>query len=282
MATPHHVGSRCKEVAWYDDALVEIDQPARDLLENYSKYAAHEVIPSVNEMRDLIWDVFPWPCVGQFRFLDLSLSRHDLYPRILADIKEGRRFLDVGCCMAQDIRKMVYDGAPAENLWALEVQGEFIDLGYKLFRDGHGDGRLKAHFVTADLLDRTEPQLQAVQGTFGIVQMGMILHIWDRQGQLAACRRVVELLRPEPDSLVVGQCVGHLDGVEESHGTNGKKMLQHNAETFRSMWDELGHQTGTSWEVNAHLDESLHWGEGKQQHWSGPRVQRLVFSVVRK
>ncbi|KAK2603866.1 hypothetical protein QQS21_003901 [Conoideocrella luteorostrata] len=246
----YQVGSRCKEVPWYEDALVEIDTPARDLLENYSRYAAHEVVPSVNEMRDQIWDVYPWPCVGGFRFLDLALSR-------------------------QDLRKYV----------GLEVQREFIHLAYKLFRDGDGDGdgpgHLKAHFVAGDLFDRAEPQLLAVQGTFGIVNMGQILHIWDREGQLAACRRVVELLRPEPGSIIVGQCVGHLDGVE-SHGSGRKGTFQHNVETFRSMWDELSRQTGTSWEVHARLEKSpVIGGEGKR-NWSSPSVRRLVFSVERR
>lgn len=206
------------------------------------------------------------------------MSRHERYPSILAAVKGGTRFLDVGCCFAQDIRKLVYDGAPAENLWGLEVQEEFITLAHDFFHDGQG--RHRGHFVAADLLDRANPELAAAQGTFGIIQLGMILHTWDRQGQLNACRRVIELLSSEPGSLIIGQSVGHLDGVE-SPGRGGKFIFKQNAETFRSMWEELSRETGTSWHVQTRLDDGLGIGQQKRK-WDDPKTRRLVFSVVRK
>lgn len=195
---------------------------------------------------------------------------------MLGAIKSGTRFLDVGCCFAQDIRKLVYDGAPAENLWGLEREGDFIRLAYDFFRD---KDLLAAQFITADLMDRNDPTVAALCGTFGIVHLGMVLHIWDVSGQLAACRRVVELLRPEPGSLVVGQCVGHLDGVS-SPGRGGNTIFKHNPETFRSLWDKLGQETGTKWEVRARLDEGLGIKE-QSRKWDDPRTRRLVFEVER-
>lgn len=288
----HQIGSKSKEVGWYDNSVTEVDNSVRDLLENYSGYASDEVVPLVNEtvsashrpviactdsiQRDKIWDVFPWPCVGQFRFLDLSLSRHQRYPAILAAVKRGARFLDVGCCFAQDIRKMVHDGASGENLWGLDKQEEFIALAHDFFRD---ETRLSSRFIVGDLLDCKNEELLAAQGTFGIVQLGMILHTWDRQGQLDACRRIIELLSSEPGSLIIGQSVGHLDGID-SPGRGGKYIFKHNAETFRQMWNELGRETGTSWHVDASLDEGLGISQ-KNRAWDDPRTRRLVFSVVR-
>ena len=227
--------------------------------------------------RDRIWDVFPWPCVGQFRFLDLSLSRQESYPKILERIKGGSRFLDVGCCFAQDIRKLAHDGAPTANLWGLEIQSEFISLGFDFFRDA--DKLPADHFIPADLMDRSTPQVKAIEGTMGIVQLGMILHIWDRENQTKACTRVIELLKPEPGSLIVGQSVGHLDGVH-SPGRGGKMIFKQNAETFMEMWKEIGEATGTKWEVRAHLDQGLGISE-QNRKWDDPKTRRLFFEVER-
>lgn len=185
--------------------------------------------------------------------------------------------LDVGCCFAQDIRKLVHDGAPSENLWGLDKQEEFIALAHDFFRD---ETQFNGRFIVGDLLDRKHGELLAAQGTFGIIQLGMILHTWDRQGQLDACRRVIELLSSEPDSLIIGQSVGHLDGIE-SPGRGGKCIFKHNAETFREMWDELGRETGTSWYVEASLDEGLGISQ-KNRKWDDPRTRRLVFAVLHK
>ncbi|SPQ20284.1 9062dc1e-1f17-46de-b7e8-2f327e6c427f [Thermothielavioides terrestris] len=281
MASEHKIGSKSKEVGWYDpptNAAAAASGPVRDLLENYSHYQPDEVIPKIIETRDKIWDVFPWPCVGQFRFLDLSLSRHPMYGRILERIRDGgEQFLDVGCCFAQDIRKLVHDGAPAANLWGLEKQAEFITLAFDFFRDAD---RLAAdHFIHADLLDREHPQARALEGNVDIVQLGMILHVWDRAGQVEACRRVVELLRPRPGSLVIGQSVGHLDGVEMA-GAGGKRIFKQNAETFAAMWEEVGRLTGTKWQVHASLDEGLGIAQ-QQRQWDDPRTRRLSFVVER-
>lgn len=186
-------------------------------------------------------------------------------------------FLDVGCCFAQDIRKLVHDGAPAENLWGLELQHEFITLAYEFFRDS--TSLQNAHFIAADLLDRSQPELAAAKGSFGVIQLGMILHIWDRPGQIEACRRTIELLSPVHGSMIIGQSIGHIDGIQ-GPGRGGKRIFKHNPQTFRSMWDELGRLTGTSWTVTASLDEGLGISEQKRK-WDDANTRRLVFCVVR-
>lgn len=74
-------------------------------------------------------------------FLDLGLCGDDLpksgpsapqddgaieatssaYKTILAKLKSGGKFLDVGCMFAQDSRKLVYDGAPPEAVYGTDL-----------------------------------------------------------------------------------------------------------------------------------------------------------------
>lgn len=50
MATEHQIGSKNKEVGWYDPLITAVADPVRDLLENYSHYQPDEVIPRTIEM----------------------------------------------------------------------------------------------------------------------------------------------------------------------------------------------------------------------------------------
>ena len=103
--------------------------------------------------RDRAWEVYPYPCIGLFRFLDLDLyARKDVYPRLLSRLKgeEDCKFLDVGCCLGQDIRKLRFDGVPGERLFGAEINNGFIDLGYQLFRDRD---TLGAKIMVADISD---------------------------------------------------------------------------------------------------------------------------------
>ncbi|KAB5550009.1 hypothetical protein GE09DRAFT_1128660 [Coniochaeta sp. 2T2.1] len=271
------IGSKEKTVGWYDPPITSVSGPIRDLLENYSHIPADEVVPRIVETRDKIWDVFPWPCVGQFRFLDLSLSRQLSYPRILSLLQQSDpvRLLDVGCCFAQDLRKLVRDGAPSSSLYGLEIQSEFISLGYDFFADRETFG---GRFIAADLLDRANREVKELEGTFGVVQLGMVLHIWDLEGQTRACERVVELLKDEKGVLVVGQSVGNVEGKE--FPARGRMIFKHDVETFGKMWDEVGRRTGTSWVVRARLDEGLGIDERKR-NWDEPSTRRLSFEVER-
>ncbi|KAK4146656.1 uncharacterized protein C8A04DRAFT_9695, partial [Dichotomopilus funicola] len=228
--------------------------------------------------RDQIWDVHPWPCVGQFRFLDLSLRRNPSYTTMLQRLVHGGdRILDVGCCLAQDLRKLAYDGAPPSSLFGLEKQAEFIRIGHSFFDDAESFG--EATFFAADSLNREDEEVRKAAGTFSIVSLGMVLHIWGLEGQIKACERVTELLRDEKGVLVVGQSVGDLAGKEVS--SRGTKMIfKHNVETFKEMWEEVRRKTGTKWKVEARLSEGLGI-DSRPRNWDEPSTRRLSFSMER-
>jgi 2-polyprenyl-3-methyl-5-hydroxy-6-metoxy-1,4-benzoquinol methylase len=50
---------------------------------------------------------FPYPCIGAFRFLDLSIPQSPIYPEILDRLKSGQKLLDVGCAVGQELRQLV-------------------------------------------------------------------------------------------------------------------------------------------------------------------------------
>jgi len=210
--------------------------------------------------------------------MDLSLAKRANYSQLVARLsRPGARLLDLGCGIAQDLRQLVADGVPATHLYGLEAQEGFLELGYDLF--GDADAFPADHFIAADLLDRADPRVADLGGTLDAVHLGMILHLWDLEGQIDVCRRAVELLRPEPGVVVLGQCVGNLEGVQMV-GRGGRRMFRHCDVSFAGLWDEIGRRTATRWRCQARLEIETPIGESTLI-WDEAERRRLVFEVER-
>lgn len=70
-----------------------------------------------------------------YQFLDLSLMTTDVYQEVLERVKHGENFLDLGCCFGQEIRQLVFDGAPSANTYGSDLWSDFLSIGYELFKD---------------------------------------------------------------------------------------------------------------------------------------------------
>lgn len=221
--------------------------------------------------------MWPYPCLGQFRFLELNLAgRADLYPWLVARLSGGDRFLDVGCCLGQDIRKLVHDGVPGENLVGAELNGGFIDLGYELFRDRDSLG---ARFVTADILDG-DGAWREFEGQMDVVQLGMILHLFSWDEQVKVFEHAIRVLKPDRKGVaIIGQATGNVDGLPGPSWD--KSTFRHNAATFTKLIDEISAKTGTKWDVKASLDEGLSIFDGKRT-WDDPKTRRLLFEIEKR
>ncbi|KAL4995726.1 hypothetical protein BDV10DRAFT_187766 [Aspergillus recurvatus] len=138
-----------RNVAWYQAALNKVADIAREIFRDYSGIPENQITAHVHHVRDQAWDILPFPCISLFRFLDFPAYLQPVYPEVLSRIKSGETFLDLGCCFGQDIRKLVHDGAPGENLIGVDTEPRFLELGYQLFKDKVS---LKAHFLTGDVL----------------------------------------------------------------------------------------------------------------------------------
>lgn len=153
-------------------------------------------------------------------------------------LKDGARYLDIGCCLGQDIRKLVADDVPSGQLYEVELEKEFINLGYDFFFKDRDS--LKAYLFQEDILDRSSLDgLDALSGTMEFVHLGMVLHIfeWDQQRELL--ERCITLLKAQPGVMILGQAVGNVEGGGLSTagptGANstGNLGFKHNVTTFQ-------------------------------------------------
>ncbi|KAL8822949.1 MAG: hypothetical protein Q9191_006328, partial [Dirinaria sp. TL-2023a] len=227
--------------SWYYHDIKHLPEPTRQLFEEYSGIPSEQVLDHIQHMRSRAFAIYPYPCIGQLRFLNLSLSNHPLYPEVISRLRHQhltgelqslsidgqysgisyqhqipQTFLDLGCCLAQDLRKLVYDGASPHNLYGLDVERKFIELSYELFRDAD---TLKSQFVIDDMLrtDAEEVDLQvpqnakhnesvsppnvvplaSLEGRVSIIAANSFLHLYDYSDQLKLAKRIERLLSPE-------------------------------------------------------------------------------------
>lgn len=245
------VEDRSKSVPWYMDEPTNISNSTRKLFEEYAKIPPEQVESHILTVREKAWQIHPYPCLGRFFFLNLSIERTDVYSEILQRLKDGGKMLDLGCCFGQEIRKLVADGAPSENLFGADLEGSFWELGYELFQDRQ---TLKTRFFRADIFDENS-ELKELEGKLDIVYTGSFFHLFGYDKQVQASKNVARFLKAQPGSLVVGRQVGGIKAGEREHRTNrnGGTMYRHDVKSFQKMWTDVGNDLGLKFSIDARL-----------------------------
>ncbi|KAB8276555.1 hypothetical protein BDV30DRAFT_246411 [Aspergillus minisclerotigenes] len=185
---------------------------AKELLEIYSRIPPTDVNVHVARIAKQGRDIAHYPCFRLASFLNMELSRLPMYPRIVDRVKQGALFIDLGCGLGQDIRRLAYDGAPSENMVGLDLREGVIELGYELFKDKN---TLKARFLAQDFFEDT-PVLREMMGNVEIVNSGLFMHLWDWAGQVMIGQRMVELLTPQ-GGLITGLHSGEIERLTGAH-----------------------------------------------------------------
>jgi hypothetical protein len=189
-----------------------------------------------------------------FWFLRFELSRSSVYKIIIEGVRSGKVLADLGCALGQDLRYLVYEGAPSENLVGLDLRQDFIDLGYDLFKDR---STLRARFLIQDFFADT-PELVDLCGKIDIINSGYFLHSWDWDGQLQCATRMIQLMSPEQGAMMTGiQFGSHATGLWSTtpSGVDAGPMFLHDDQTLRKLWNQAAHATQTSWDVQITMEE---------------------------
>jgi len=172
----------------------------------------------VTEVQKESYVEYPYRCIRIFDFVSLRMYKHPMYTAILEAGKQDPEaiFLDLGCCMGTDVRKLTRDGFPAERTVGCDIREAYITLGHKLYSDNSTSCPI--HFIVSDILDlslndssrRSPPPpsapLQAVAGLDDLVgkvkyiYTGSLFHLFNEETQLAIALRLIVLLKEKKDS----------------------------------------------------------------------------------
>ena len=160
-------------------------------------------------------------------------------------------FLDVGCCLGLVVRQLIAEGVPSERLYGTDLQPHFLDLGHELFRDGDRS-KSRATFVAGDMLREDDARLDELAGRIDIIYAAYFFHLFERDGQVKAAKRMVGFMNPENPRTMVFGCNG-------GPKNDGWEKYVLDAETWQRMWDEVGEATGTSWRTEMDVKSSDDW-----------------------
>ena len=224
--------------------------------------------------------------------------------------------------MGQDLRKCVFDGAPADRLYASDLFPEYEDLSYELWRDR--DTFPEHHFLPDDVLADNDKFLRGSlmtklgPGQTDMIAINMFMHLFDYDNQLRVAARILRLLSHTPGSMVLGSQAGVVDPVEQplkppfdkTEDGQVRTIFRHSTDSFIRLWEDAGaaagvplrpiscvfHQPRPTEASAAGVDTGLE-GEAKKpftaedlfshnsdkrKYFSEPETGRLYFSIIRR
>lgn len=212
-----------------------------------------------------------------YAFIHCPMYHHSVYAEILSRVKRGGIFLDVGAGFGQELRRLAADGAPGQNMYAVDLSSDLWDLGYILFKDRE---RLDAKLIVANVLasDNGNGDLEALKAKVDIIHAGSFFHLFDWDYQAEALKKLVSL------TCEGALLVGHQTGRKPAKRTliGGEPRFYHDEESWRKMWTEVGDATGTTWKLEVEVGEHDILGlEQSGFDWMGPYAKALRFVATR-
>ena len=207
--------------------------------------------------RERAWQLFQYPCIGMYSFLDFSISQSPHYQAVLNSLKSNNTtLLDLGCCFGQDIRRLVYDGAPAESIHGIELEPAFVGAGYDLFRDRE---TLGTKFSEGDFLSSSLDDLGLREGMFDFVHAAAFFHLFNYEEQVIVMRKAVSLLKRRKGAMLFGRQMGapkDEGGMEHPQSYSGTTYRQTQGSLGKLMgW--IGRETGVELECEVSVVEEV-------------------------
>ena len=193
--------------------------------------------------RDRAWAISSVPYTGLGGFLTSLLPLSPAYSSILHTLSAGGFFLDIGCFIGHDLRRLAFDGAPSDRLYGID-NVNYWDIGYDMF---HDRDRFYATFLECNIL-RPSMDLLSMAGEVGfdVIALSMLLHMWDWDDQIHVLKYVVKLAGVK--GMAVGCQIGNVPAKERVNPyCGGKGQFWHDAESFTALWSRVSEITGTNW-----------------------------------
>ncbi|KAI0330294.1 hypothetical protein GY45DRAFT_1370866 [Cubamyces sp. BRFM 1775] len=239
-----------------DPALLRLTEEENEFLRAVIKPQDDETLKArILDIQKRAYDKYPYPCIRGFHFVNLMMILNAAYPRVLEAGKNGDTlFLDLGCCMGTDVRKLVYDGYPASRVLGCDLRPEFIQLGYELFGDVD---QCPIRFFTSDVFelptsdvaelpsaDTARPDVASITGLSQLrgalthIYTGALFHLFDEETQRGLALRLVTLLKRKPGAVVFGRHQGlHEEGYINDH--LGRNRYGHSEKSWPQLWKDV-------------------------------------------
>ncbi|KAF8589984.1 hypothetical protein K439DRAFT_1331348 [Ramaria rubella] len=219
------------------------------------------------------YEAYPYPCIRRYLFTKLWITHLPGYQHALqlAKTRENAILIDIGCCFGHDIRTIIADGYPIENVLGLDLKRELWDVGNKLFNSTSTS--FPVPFIAGDIFDNKvidmespvppcsqtpslrdlKGSLNLLRGHLSVIHISMVFHLFSEEKQLELAHRLKALLSPLPGSIIFGYH-GALPtpGINTNTLSGLPNMYCHSPDSWCALWDEVVFEKGFV-EVEARL-----------------------------
>lgn len=117
-------------------------------------------------VRNKAWKETPYPCLGLFHFLLPGIARQRQFKHVIETLSKpiesgpAPMLLDLACAVGQDPRALLQHSGgkiPAERIVAADLMRSYMDIGFELFGDEAGKGRIAGiEWAEADVFRRAD------------------------------------------------------------------------------------------------------------------------------
>ncbi|KAF5344026.1 hypothetical protein D9758_012894 [Tetrapyrgos nigripes] len=273
--------------------LTELDAHELALLQSQTG------IQDIDELKRHVEDVAERAFKARSKFVYQPIYKHVLE---LGKTRKDAIFLDIGCALGHDTRKVVADGYPVQNVVASDLQPEFWTLGHELFKST--PETFPVPFIPGNALDEafipdcspfdnashppsTEKPTQSIltsskslaplQGHVSAIHVSALFHLFGESQQRVLARKIGSLLSPEPGSVIFGIQRGFATPGEHEN-PRGEMVFWHSVESWKKLWVGGEGEEGVYPKGMVEVDATL-WDHklGSQE----PNRCFLVWSVKR-
>ncbi|SCV68505.1 BQ2448_626 [Microbotryum intermedium] len=242
----------------------------------------------LHRMQAEAYKVHPYPCVRKWNFARYKIKRNHLgYERALADGQQDRSviLIDAGCCMGTDVRSLVAEGFPADQLLGTDLDARFLALGHQLFRDEPSspstpvflaDDLFSTSFLTAPAAEPSSPSsaspppalksltsLTPLLGRVRHIHCGSLFHLFGEERQAQLAHKLFALLSPTTGSTIFGSQLGSSiaslrDRYRLSDNADPEAEDQawcHSPESWKKLWADLAEERKVQLRVTTALED---------------------------
>ncbi|KAL9126119.1 MAG: hypothetical protein Q9217_004780 [Psora testacea] len=193
----------------------------------------------ISDVRKEAMRIAPHTCIRECLFAESRIDRHFVYRQILSDVAvmSSKTLIDVGCCMATDIRTLIAHGYPASNIMGLDCERGFVLYNQPGWALG-------PRFRQADVLEpHFFDKCSDLANAFDFVHTANVIHLYDEAHQEAFLRALAFLAKPG------GMIWGRQVGINEDHCMSRYRQpegkgVRFTVNQFRQLWSRA-----TGWDT---------------------------------
>ncbi|GJJ15696.1 hypothetical protein Clacol_009974 [Clathrus columnatus] len=197
------------------------------------------------------FDHFRYPCISMFPPTDLPS-----YDQIKALGRHRKRhiLLEIGPGLGTEIRRLVYDGYPVNDIVAIDLLGGLWESGHALFKSDASTFPVK--FIEGDIfrnevlsldvpgeISQDNPRLEEIEnleplsGKTSVIIIQQVFHLFSLERQIELAKRLLKLIKLEKGSIICGRQGGSVP--ERNCHTQNVDHYLHSPKTWEKMWEEL-------------------------------------------